>query len=348
MATLTQTSSFARKMFVVLLQIAALILALFLLFRIGGVIYSRVVPPAPFSASVAFDKLPPIDLTESIDVPQGMDFRVETVTGDIPTLDSMAKVFRVKKSETTFGILEQTNKKAGSLGFSPAPSEVNQGIAKYVDLKRQDRILTVDTATDNFSIQSNFFADPEIISTRLRSLQDTVLMANRVLTVFGVDENTYPASKTSTVLYKIEGSRLANALSLSLANIVRVVFLKADLDSFPVYYKNVDDPLVWALVSQKEVLAAEKAARKIENFKFSTYPLKGSQIAFEELKGGHGVLNKAQTSNFFIVRSVKIGYAEGRLFEPYLQPVYIFESDDNLMAFVDAVSADWINQEPIQ
>lgn len=348
MATLTQTSNFARKSLVRFLQIAALILALFMLFRIGAVIYSRVVPPAPYSASVAFGKLPPIDLTESVDVPQGMDFRVETVTGDIPTLDNMAKVFRVKKSETTFGILEETNKKAGSLGFSPAPSEVTQGIAKYADLKRQDRILTIDTASDNFSIASNFFADPEIISTRPRSLADAVLMANRVLTIFGVDDNTYPASKTSTVLYKIEGSRLVNALSLSSANIARVVFLKADLDNFPVYYKNVDDPLVWVLVSQKEVLAAEKAAREIEEFKFSTYPLKGSRIAFEELKGGYGVLNKAPKGNFFIIRNVKIGYVEGRLFEPYLQPVYIFESDDNLMAFVQAVSADWTGQEPTQ
>lgn len=348
MATLTQTAIFTRKSFIRVAQIAGLILVLFLLLRIGTAIFSSVVGPAVLSATVAFGKLPALDLTESIPVSQGFDFRVETVTGDIPDLESLAKVFSVKKSGTTFGVLEEANKKAGSLGFSQVPAQVNQGIAKYPDLKRQDRVLTVDTSGDNFSIQSDFFADPEIISTRPKSLGDSVLMATRVLAVFGVDESNYPSAKALTILYKLEGTRLVNALSLSLANIVRVVFLRADLDNLPIYYKNIDDPLVWALVSNKEVLSAEKAARKIEKFKFSTYPLKGAKVAFAQLKAGQGVLNKTPDKNIFVVRSVKIGYVEGRLFEPYLQPVYIFESDNNLMAYVRAVSDDWINQEPVQ
>jgi len=341
MATLTETATLAKNLVLRLGQIFAVILVLFLAIRFGSAIFRSFVPSSPAPATVAFSKLPVIDLSEGEKIPAGMEFKIETITGDIPGLAQSAKVFTVKKNEATFGILEEANKKAASLGFSQTPTEVNMGLAKYIDSRRPDKLLTVETATDNFNLQSDFLADKSIISTRPKSLEDATNMAFAVLGVFGISEKNYPLEKVSTISYKIEGSNLTSVSSLSQANIVRVVFGRVDLDNLPIFYINFEDPLVWGLVREKEVLAAEKTAREIEKFKFATYPLKGAKAAFEQLKGGQGVLNKVPSGNTFVIRNVKVGYVEGRLLQDFLQPVYIFESDNNLKAFIGAVGDDW-------
>ena len=92
------------------------------------------------------------------------------------------------------------------------------------------------------------------------------------------------------------------------------------------------------LNSDKKVVEASYIFGNIQKYKFSTYPLKGTKAAFEELKNGRGALNKMPTSNVFPIRSVILGYLETKKHQPYLQPIYIFMSDDGFMAYVAAVS----------
>ena len=81
----------------------------------------------------------------------------------------------------------------------------------------------------------------------------------------------------------------------------------------------------------------------IKKHKFSTYPLKEVTKAFEELKNGEGALNKEIEGTVFPIRDVEIVYLETENYQPYLQPVYLFKSDNNLAAYVPAVDENWVS-----
>ena len=70
--------------------------------------------------------------------------------------------------------------------------------------------------------------------------------------------------------------------------------------------------------------------------------MKGVDKAYQELQEGKGVFNKEIDTNFFPIRDVSLGYLETEVFQKYLQPVYVFRSDEGLLAFVSAVDESWL------
>ena len=148
--TLTETASFSKKSLTRVGQILAGIVALFIVFKIVGVLFTFVSPPDPAPATVAFSKLPPVDLTGGIKLPDSIEIKVETVTGTIPSLSALAKVFSFERNRATFSDLEEVSKNALKAGFSPKSAELGNSLTKFVDQKDQDRILTIKIISRNF------------------------------------------------------------------------------------------------------------------------------------------------------------------------------------------------------
>ena len=348
MTTLTETASFSKKSLTRVGQILAGIVALFIAFKIIGILFTFVSPPNPAPATVAFSKLPPVDLTGGIKLPDSIEIKVETVTGTIPSLSALAKVFSFERNRATFSDLEEVSKNALKAGFSPKSAELGNSLTKFVDQKDQDRILTIEIISGNFKLESQFLNKPELAQSRPNSLEDAESMATSLMRNFGLPESAYPKDKITTALYKVDNGRLIDAVSLSGANVVQVIFGRADLDNIHAYPLNLQDPQVWGLVSERSVLAAEKTTTAIEKQKFATYPLVGTNAAYEKLKKGQGVFNKMPKNNTFTIRDVEIGYVDSRKIQKYLQPVYVFRGDDNVMAYVGAVSDLWIESSTPQ
>src|SRR3989344_4728878 len=107
MTTLAQTAIFSKKAFhwliIGLLVVVFLIIALI----IGKMIQKSYFPPK-FAATVAFGKIPKLDLSDGIKPPSGTTYTIETITGDLPSLDETAKVFAAREAEASFGDLERT------------------------------------------------------------------------------------------------------------------------------------------------------------------------------------------------------------------------------------------------
>jgi len=340
--TLTETASFSHKAIVRVGKLLALLIGLYIVFRVGGVIFNAVSPPAPLPPTVAFGKLPQLDLSEGIPSPDNLTLKVETISGDIPNLGSSAKVFAVKNPDVTFGTLNDAAGIATRLGFSPRPQDLGQGKVRFSDAKQSGKLLTIESATNNFKLESNFLDTATILSSRPKSLESVSVIATDFVKNFGVGDVDYPSDLISTALFSVDNGKLVNAISLSSANVVQVIFGRADLDKIETVSLNANDPLVWVIVSDKGVLAGEKSSNQIQKFKFSTYPLKGGTAAFEQLKSGKGIFNKLPRDNNFTIRNVRLAYVETRKLQPYLQPVYIFEGDYNVLAYVAAVADEWI------
>lgn len=343
MTTLTAFVTYYKKALLLFGIFVLLLAALLIFFNLLRTVRNTFVGSSKASASVAFGKLPKVDFAEGVKAASDTVYKIETISGDVASIKTFAKVFSIKGEVAAFSDLENAKEKARALDFEEEPLESVNGSLKFVDSKGENKILTVETVSQAFRLDSNYLGDPRIISTRVRSEENAKRSVINFFEQLQIPIDNFPEDKMTIETYKVEGGKIVKSLSLSDANLVKVIFNRADVDSFPVFYINSQTPLVWALTTGSEVVAAEYDAKLLDKHKFSTYPLKTAKEAFEDLKNGKGVLNKEQNGNVIAIRSVNLGYLETKASQPYLQPVYVFESDDGLVAFVDAVDKVWIN-----
>lgn len=318
------------------------IIVVFIVFKLVSFLISRVSPPPPAPAIVAFGRLPQLDLSEGIKAQQGTRYEIETITGDLPNLNAYVKVFAISQPSSTFGLLEKAVARAQKAGFNPVPIETSGINAIFLDKKDSSRILTIELLSGSISLESNYLRNPLIITSRPTSTEKSKSAVTKFFNQLGLSTKIFPPDKITTENYKIENGLLEKAISLSSATLVKVAFNRADLDELPFINSELNNPLIWGLATNNNVVSAEYILNNTQKYKFSTYPLKGTETAYEHLSNGQGMLNMTPTSNIFPIRKVILGYLETRKYQPYLQPVYIFVSDEGLAAYVSAVSDEWV------
>lgn len=341
-ASLTQTARVSKKTVTVILTAIAIIAAGFVIFTVGNNIVSAILPKGADSAIVAFGKLPTLEMQGGVPASSKLTYSMETISGDLPNLPKLLKVFYSGQTASTFGDLDKAKSIAQTLGFFATPVETIDGQAVFGTLNDPSKLLKISTATLNFSIESDFRNNKQVISTRLGSVEDSMKIADTFIKAFSLPENDFTKDKTTTTFYKIEAGKLAEASSLSSANLVQVNYGRTGIDNLEVYPINYLRPNVWLLISRDNVVLGDKNITNFARHKFSTYPLKGVKKAFDELKAGRGVFNKEFDGNNFVIRDVDLAYLETEKPQGFLQPVYAFKSDDNLLAFVAAVDPAWI------
>lgn len=341
MATLTKTVIFSKRALYLAGAIVGGAIIFLILTRVIGFVKNAFIPPLQTPAAVAFGKIPQIDLSEGIKPLSQVHYTVETISGDIGAFDANVKVFKIDEPVAAFGNLGDTLERAQSAGFGVQPKELSGGIAKFADPADNTRFLTINTISQSVTLESKYLNNPEIFAARLKSQQDAKNTAVTFFENLQLPIKDFPDDKIFLENYRIESGIINRAISLAATNLVKVIFARADIDSLPIINPNFDNPLVFALATDKKVVAANYIVGNIQKYKFSTYPLKDAKGAFDDLQNGKGALNKLPASNAFPIRSVLLGYLETKKYQPYLQPVYIFLSDDGLIAYVGAVSDSW-------
>ena len=341
MATLTKTVIFSKRALYLVGAAIGGILIFFILTRVIGFVKNAFIPPLQTPATVAFGKIPQIDLSEGIKPLSRVHYTVETISGDIGTFDANVKVFKMDEPVSAFGNLADTLERAQSAGFGVQPKELSSGIATFVDPTDNTRFLTINTISQSVTLESKYLNKVEIFAARLKSQQDAKNTAVNFFENLQLPIKDFPDEKIVLENYRIENGIMDRAISLAATNLVKVIFARADIDSLPIINPNSSNPLVFALATDKKVVTANYIVGNIQKYKFSTYPLKDAKTALDELQKGKGTLNKLPASNVFPIRSVLLGYLETKKSQPYLQPVYIFLSDDGLTAYVGAVNDLW-------
>ena len=342
MSTLTQTAIFSKKASVWTVVGLVVLVILLIFLGIGKRVKNALSPPKPPPATVAFGKLPRMDLSEGIKPRAGIVYHLETITGDFPTLPAVAKVFGVHKTEPSFGTLDLIKNKLANERFESDPIEVRPGVLKFVDSAREDRTITVDIAKGDFLLESDYYTDAQILASRPRSVEEAIERARGFFQALGIDLVDFGKDKVSTKFMRIDGSSLTEATSLAGANLIQVIFSREDLDGIPVIWPEDHEPKFYALVSNQQVAEARVETLPIEKFKFATYPLKDPAQAFEELKKGAAAFNRPSTTSAVVIIDVTIGYVESTKNAEFLQPVYFFRGEDNLIAYVPAVDDAWV------
>ena len=71
--------------------------------------------------------------------------------------------------------------------------------------------------------------------------------------------------------------------------------------------------------------------------------VKTSAQAWEELKAGEGlVASEHQAREEIVVRRITLGFFDSLEAQTFLQPVYVFEGDNNFVGYVAAVDDAWV------
>jgi len=342
MATLSEAAQLSKKGLRWIVIFGVVILGLIILLILGQTIKNIIFPPKPLPPTVAFGKIPKLDLSEGIKPSLGVTYSLETISGQLPNLPTNVKVFVVAGEESSFGALQRTKIMVTKLGFATEPQNIGGNVFKFIDPKKTDRSITINVASENFQLTSNFSQDTQVISTRPKTVEDAIGRAVEFFNNFELKTKEFPKEKVETRFLRIDGNNLTQTPALGSANLVEVNFKRADIDKLPIITPQESSPSAQALVSQNSIVAAQLSKLAIERHKFSTYPLKGTAKAFEDLKAGKGYLNKEPEDRSRIpIRDVTLVYLETKKSQGFLQPVYVFKSDKGLVAYVSAVEEAW-------
>lgn len=343
MATLSQTSEISKKTFVGGLVVVGLIFLSMLTFRFGMTIKNMLFPAPPPASTVAFGKIPKLDISEGVKPPEKINYKVETISGELPKLAHEIKVFKIDFPRPSFGDLERTKAQVANAGYRKEPESVTERTATFRNPTSPDYVLTINITSGNFVMGSSYLNKQDLAGASPSSVDRATDIARDFLNTLRVDLSSIDQKGSKTQFLKFEGQTLDEAVSLSSANFIKVLFSRMPIDEFKVINPRLDRTPIWTLVSPNDVVEAQVAMQDIKKHKFSTYPLMEVTKAFEELKNGQGALNKEIEGTVFPIRDVEIVYLEGENYQEYLQPVYLFKSDNNLAAYVPAVDKNWIS-----
>lgn len=346
MSSLTQTALFSKKAFFWSLVAIAVVVATLIFLSIGRSIKNALFPMGPLPATIAFGKLPSMDISNGYKASAGVTYILETISGEFPKLPASAKVFAIGVPEPSFGALERIKMKAGNLGFRGSPTETMPGVFKFVDERDSERLLTIDSYSENFTLTSNYFDDAEVLEARFQREERAIDMAVSFLQSYGMSLENYPRDKIETKKLRVDGNVLAETPALSETNLIQVNFIRGDLDDIAVFWVSKDEPGISVLVSPNKIVAANVKVPIILAHKFSTYPLRSAALAFEDLKNGNGAFNRPLTTSQITIIDVSLGYIESEVVGDFLIPVYIFRGVGDFWGYAPAVNQAWFDGPP--
>jgi hypothetical protein len=310
-------------------------------------IYRHLYPEPPPPPTVKFNKLPELPFPET-KASEGLTFVLETPSGELPVFNTQAKVYFMPKLSSYFGSLDQAKDKVKKLGFVDAFAE-SETLYRF-NSPRVPAELKVNIVTGIFSLSYNLSSDasplekrpppPEIATSKIKSFLNTADLFP--------DDLTGP---TKPEYIKVENQQLIGAISLSDADLVKINFFRKSYEDLPSMTVNPDQGNVWFIVSgssekEKEIVAGEFRHFPVEESNSSTYPIKSSQLSWEELQQGKAYIAKLgnNENKNIIIRRIYLAYLDPQTPTDFFQPIIVFEGDGGFVAYVPAVTSDYYGE----
>lgn len=352
MLTLTEAAYYTRRFFkYAFIAIIALIILRMTLSVINSFWRGIYHPPPRTLIDARFGKLPPIKFPSERAPTEPITYTQEFIGGTLPESSPSAIVYFTPKPSPNFLSLERAKDFAKNLGFQTEPVALSQTLYQWTDTELPLRYLKKDIVTGSFSLNYDFYKDPTILTEKsLPYGKAAISEAFGSVGKYGLDTSSMDESNARVSFWKSSGSQLLPAPSVSEADIVRVDLFRTSIHNFSLVTPNYREALVYFLFSgssgKKRVLSFRYIFRTIEQGIFANYPIKTTKKAWEELEAGKGYIANwgAVKGTHATIRKVYLAYYDSYEYEPYLQPVFVFEGDEGFVIYVSAVTDDWVEQ----
>lgn len=353
MATLTEISVYTRK---AIIWVAAAIVA-YLLLRflvILGINYYKATHPAKVPPpNVLFGKIPVPKFPQNASSSAGLKFFLENIEGKPPETTPSGKVYFMPKKLPSLLAPQKARNFATNLGFTTDPQVLNATFYRFIDQQDNLRSLDIDIVNDNFQINYDYtkvislFSPGSFSSTQgLITDLNNYLQNNRLFdsSLF----NNY--EKVSMLTYNFNTQQFNSVSRIVDADAARVDFFRTDLDGLKLLPPQFNQSYIYVIVStssdpNKKYVKIAYTFWPIAFDNFATYPLRASQQAWNDLLGGKGIianLGSNSAANQIVVRNIYLAYYDSGETESYLEPIFVFEGDNNFVAYVPAIEGSWL------
>lgn len=315
--------------------------------QVGTGIYRHFFPEPPPKPTVQFGKLPKLAFPAQEGIPK-LTYTLELPEGDLPTAPQSIAIFVQTPPRPSLVALDQSRTVARKLNFIQGEEGLSDTIYRW---RREGVPATLEMNIINgaFSISYDLNTDPSPLNSRPPNSQVATSDIRAYLSSAGIWPEDFSEGQSNSLFLKNQGGQLVPALSLSDANFIRVDFLRGNYNDLPVVTPSFKNGNVWFLVSgaqrEREIIAGEYHYFAVQKDGSSTYPIKTSQIAWQELNQGQGfIITPGSNTTSVVIRRVYLAYYDNDKSQQFFQPVYVFEGDNGFIAYVPAVTPDYYGQ----
>jgi hypothetical protein len=279
----------------------------------------------------------------------GLKFTLDTVEGEPVTATAGAKVIFLPPAATRFGYREKIYLTASNLEFDTS-------VIKH-RLEGQEAIfddgtkrLDVNVANFNFTYKVFFENNPSFFDNVFNpDGKQAENAAVNFLSSIGRYPKELSEGRTDTIFFKFDPSvktisKVENSFD---ANLVEVDFYRPDLDTFPVVTSKYFNSPNFVLLALEEhtyrVLRSQIRFFEAADDQVGIYPVKTGKQVWESLNKGRGyVVSNPTGATNIVIKKMFLAYYDPEIYQEYLQPVYVFVGEDNFIAYVPAVSDNYL------
>lgn len=346
MATLTEVGYYTRKGIKYgAIGFVAIVMAP-ILFGAAKKLYLILRPPPPAPPTVRYGKLPALNFIKP-DPNYNPSYRLETVDGKLPSLPNVGKVYLVDVNKSRLKELDGVKAKAKIFGFVNDPT-TNDDIVYEFKHPTLPSTLTVNVIYGSYEYKYDWTIDQTLYSGQYPPDPDRAFLeAKGFFQGLGILASDLASGIPKTTFFQAQPPVMLPSRSLSEANFVRIDLFRANADNMPFVTPAFKTSPVYVIFSgssdrNKRVIEAQYAYSKTLDGESSTYPLKGADVAWQELQKGQGsVVVRSSAAGEVVIRKTYLAYYESRDPQEFIQPVYVFEGDGGFVGYVPAISASY-------
>jgi len=275
-------------------------------------------------------------------------FNFEFANDTIPKFSDQSKVYVLYRSNNTFLALTNDTKTAGKMGFNGQPKETGTGIYEFKN-ENLNQTLTINIFNGSFKMSYPYMSDQTLTNPdEMPSKEEAISKASSFLKNADKFSDDLEDGEKKVSYWQIQTDGLKSVGSIAEANLIRVDFYRKNLDeNFKIVSSTNEQSSISVLVSGSDVAAKEIVEVNfkdinIDRESFSTYPIKTVNQAMEQLNAGDYWPVSDSVGGTTTIRKVYLAYFEPISLTNYIQPVFVFEGDNNFMAYVPAVTDQYL------
>ena len=316
-----------------------------LIFSVGKDIWEQFYPPAPPPPTVAFKKLPRLQFPEKESL-EDLEFKLETPTGTLPSFLNQAKVYLMPAKKPGFLGPENAKKQAAKLGFSEDPQIISEKIFRWTRKSPLNSTLEMDIFSETFILSYDWQLEKVILAQQSPPNKDQAIKeAISFIQKMGELNNDLIEGRTEATYFKTIGSKMIPAPSLSEADFTKVEIFRKDIEKSPVLTADMEKGIVSLILSgaggAKRIIKAEFNYFPVDYDLLATYPIRSSAEAWKELESGQSFIASWKGTGKVTIRRVYLAYYDSWEPQGFLQPIFVFQGDDDFFGYVPAVSEEW-------
>lgn len=326
--------------------IFGILILIFFLIKLTAFVKEIISPTQPPAPEAKFGKLSPINFPQGIK--RNFKYSIDTISGELPVFSQdRINVYKIGVEEPDILAVEKMNTRLSQLGFSSKPEQLSDTVYRWQDSNTLLKSLVLNVYRGEFILTTNFLLDQTLLfSNNIPTDEEATAMAKNFLETLSMYPPDLDENKTKAIRLSVKNGAISEATSISNTKLISVYFFQKDIDGLPIVYPIGNKSTINITIAgggfDKEIIDARYFYQKITD-ESSEYSIITAEDAFEKLKKGEAyIVSFDLEKSDVVIKNVYLGFYLGKNIQKYLMPVVIFEGTNNFIAYVSAITDEWI------